>query len=137
MNVSVILDFEHFDAFLERRGVLQRRNHLIAKDLKLCSVINLPITEETNVEISDLNVWQLENMTKSDPISQDFDWKSRDGVFPEIEDIKICVKSNKRIFFIGASHMRYAWDYFIYLYISQNFLSFVDRKHAEMEVFFS
>lgn len=155
--LNIYLEYEHFDGFNGIRKTMARLSRELGPIENFCvdskSVIIDTIKTEKTLMNSDRSIadmlakglitkHDLLDMAFVDGFWRDYPgthkpvggivWESGIGevLFPTVKEFKTCIHS-RRVVIIGASHMRYTWDFATYAYLNHELLSKFDRIHYD------
>ena len=115
LNLTVILDYEHFDAFSETKSSEPPLRHIITNSSYTCKTTQ----EYANCPVEE-NFW-VHNYGTHD--LSDYEWisnKTADGSFPLIKSIQNCLKSEKRNIFLYDGQLSLISQYLQELYVNSN-----------------
>jgi len=120
-NVSITLDFEHFDAYAELGALFGRQYNPLR--LKLADIL---VCRESGRSAKLNKIWRKDYQTSL------YAWNSS---APLIESKKKWCFEDRRVIFIGESHMRYNWDLIVSnLPTENNILKTLSRHHGDATV---
>jgi hypothetical protein len=124
-NISIILDYEHYDAYSDIYGTFMPMNKVIFKGIiKLEGIIH-------DHQRKQRGNW--ERIPRRNFPFHDYRWTGLGNMFiPSKLQFQELFGSNnnEETYLIGDSHIRYNWDYYYYLYYGANKLAEMDRKHG-------
>jgi hypothetical protein len=128
LNVTLTLDYEHFDAYTDTSTSYLKLNHKLLLQTPMCAT-SLVVVPQVDSEKFDVvpKGWMR---TNDSLYGQDsFRWQGAAAIFPSVSAMKACT-SEQEIIWLGSSHQRYHWDYAAYLYFDKELLVHTMRKHT-------
>lgn len=130
-NVSIILDYEHYDAYSDIYGTYTPMNKVLYKGtVKLQGLFHEGLSHHHSQR---MHKGSWERIHRRGFPFHDYRRTGSGNTFiPSKQQFQELFGSTEmeETFIIGDSHIRYTWDYYYYLYYGPNKLSEMDRKHG-------
>jgi len=127
-NISIILDYEHYDAYSDIYGTFTPMNKLLYK-----GTIKFQDLNNHHHHNQRIHKGNWERIHRRGFPFHDYRWTGLGSTFiPSKSQFQELFGSNaiEESYIVGDSHIRYTWDYYYYLYYGANKLGEMDRKHG-------